>query len=115
MGRTKNVRFRTVHFQSSPEHAQASHHGHHLLPADLAARRRLVDEARRQLTPTPPDAAPKIEVVCHSCGSSDVGRDATAKWDTANQTWDLGTVYDQGFCEDCNGDAVLVERPAEDG
>ncbi|MAO54733.1 MAG: hypothetical protein CMM61_03420 [Rhodospirillaceae bacterium] len=91
------------------------HHGHHLTPADLAARRRLVDEARRQLTPIPPDAAPKIEVVCHSCGSPDVGRDATAKWDTANQTWDLGTVYDQGFCEDCNGDAVLIERTAEDG
>jgi len=43
-----------------------------------------------------------VRVVCEECGGDDIHRDAHARWDTGNQCWDLGTVYDDtNFCLDC--------------
>lgn len=50
-----------------------------------------------------------IEIACSECGSWDVRRDATAGWNVSTQTWELAAVFDQGYCEDCGGEARLVE------
>jgi len=47
--------------------------------------------------------------VCSACGSSDVCRDATAVWSIEGKTWELQSVQDQAYCEDCNGETTLVK------
>lgn len=53
----------------------------------------------------------RMKVVCSRCGGDNVMRDAWAVWDTENQDWELGAVFDQGFCDDCDGEATLKEVP----
>ena len=52
-----------------------------------------------------------INIVCGACGSADVMRDAWAEWSEENQSWELGAVFDAGFCGDCDGEATLKEVP----
>lgn len=51
----------------------------------------------------------KIMIVCSECGSHDVQRDAFAEWDYDTQQWVVGPVFDQGYCENCQGEASLDE------
>lgn len=53
----------------------------------------------------------RIDIVCSDCGSRNVMRDAWARWNTSAQCWELGDVFDQGYCEDCDGEATLKEIP----
>jgi hypothetical protein len=57
--------------------------------------------------------ASKIRIVCGSCGSDYVSRDAWADWDTRTQQWVLGTVFDYGHCHKCEGESRLQEVPIE--
>jgi hypothetical protein len=60
-----------------------------------------------------------IQIVCSTCGSQNVRRDAYAEWDTASQRWQLAAVFDQGYCEECGGESslkeVLIATWANDG
>jgi len=56
----------------------------------------------------------RIKIVCGDCGSANVMRDAWAVSDTENQCWELGNVFDAGYCDDCSGES-LVEQPAIEG
>lgn len=60
--------------------------------------------------PNTPDPPERIAIVCSHCGSYSVMRDAWAVWDTENQEWELANVFDQGYCEDCGGEATLQEE-----
>lgn len=51
----------------------------------------------------------KIQVICGTCGSADVRRDASASWHVENQEWVICSVYDDGNCEVCG-----TERELED-
>ena len=51
----------------------------------------------------------RIAIICGTCGSDNVSRDAWANWDTREQAWVLGTVFDYGHCHRCDGE--LVEGP----
>jgi hypothetical protein len=52
-------------------------------------------------------------LVCAKCGSTDVGRDASATWDVATQDFILGHVHDESWCDNCDcGDCGLNERAA---
>jgi hypothetical protein len=53
----------------------------------------------------------KISIICSSCGSKNVMRDAWAEWDEDAQDWTLHSTLDQGYCEDCEGEAHLDEAP----
>jgi hypothetical protein len=48
---------------------------------------------------------------CAACGGQDVSRDATATWNKETQKWELAGVQDQGYCEDCGGEATISEAP----
>ncbi len=52
--------------------------------------------------------------VCSICGSENVRRDAWATWDVETQSWELATVFQAGFCDDCGGiaslDAIKIDR-----
>ena len=52
---------------------------------------------------------PRINIVCSKCQSKNVMRDAWAVWDVESQEWILGNVFDQGFCDDCDGESRLDE------
>jgi hypothetical protein len=52
-----------------------------------------------------------IAIVCSRCGSRNVNRDASAAWNTSTQEWELCGLCDQGYCEDCGGEANLEEIP----
>jgi hypothetical protein len=51
----------------------------------------------------------RIKIVCSECGSDDVFRDAWAVWNVESQDWELGTVFDQGFCDACGREQSLEE------
>ena len=55
--------------------------------------------------------APKIRIVCGTCGSEDVSRDAWGDWDVAAQDWVLRCVFDYAHCHACDGESRLVEVP----
>ncbi|WP_425228544.1 hypothetical protein [Sphingomonas sp.] len=54
-------------------------------------------------------ATTPIQITCGSCGSTDVARDAWANWSTAEQRWELLTVFDCARCHACDGATTLVE------
>jgi hypothetical protein len=51
----------------------------------------------------------RIAIICGTCGSDEVSRDAWAKWDTRGQEWVLGAVFDDGHCHRCEGESRLIE------
>lgn len=51
----------------------------------------------------------RIAIVCGTCGSDHVSRDAWADWDTGQQEWVLGAVFDYGHCHQCEGESSLIE------
>jgi len=52
-----------------------------------------------------------ISIVCSTCGSDEVNRDAWAEWDEDRQEWVLSAVFDNGYCQVCEGDSRLKEVP----
>jgi hypothetical protein len=56
------------------------------------------------------DQNKRIAIVCGTCGSDEVSRDAWANWDTREQQWVSGKVFDRGHCHRCGTDARLVEE-----
>jgi hypothetical protein len=55
----------------------------------------------------------RIAIVCGSCGSNEVSRDAWANWSVKMQQWELGSVFDYGHCHNCDGESRLVEVELE--
>lgn len=55
-----------------------------------------------------------IQIVCKYCGSDDVKRDAWAEWNPEAQKWVLSSVFDEAFCECCEGSTTLAEQPLEE-
>lgn len=47
-------------------------------------------------------------MLCATCGSTLVTRDAWAEWDVGQQEWVLGAAYDYTFCHACEGETHLV-------
>lgn len=60
-----------------------------------------------------PEKATKVRIVCETCRSELVTRDAWAEWDVDAQDWTLGAVYDYAFCHDCQEETHLQEVPLE--
>lgn len=58
--------------------------------------------------------AEKIQIVCSTCSSANVRRDAWAEWQPETQEWVLGSVFDNGDCEVCEGESRLEEVAFED-
>lgn len=60
-----------------------------------------------------PTEPPKIRIICETCGSENVHRDAWACWDVETQDWVLeeGGVMDDAYCGECDGPTSLVEQP----
>ena len=52
-----------------------------------------------------------VAIVCRTCGSQHVSRDAWADWDSARQEWVLGAVFDYAHCHDYDGETSLDEVP----
>jgi len=50
-----------------------------------------------------------MAIVCSTCGSDDVSRDAWANWDVKAQEWVLGAVFDHAHCHRCDGETSLTE------
>jgi len=57
------------------------------------------------------DMADKLQMVCSTCGSTEVRRDADAAWNPEKQAWELVTTYDNATCEDCEGECSIKEIP----
>lgn len=51
----------------------------------------------------------RIAIICGTCGSDEVSRDAWANWDTRGQQWVLGAVFDYGHCHRCESESRLIE------
>lgn len=45
--------------------------------------------------------------ICKTCKSDNVKVDAFATWDTENQCWELGAMFEAAFCDDCGGETSL--------
>lgn len=59
-----------------------------------------------------------LKMTCAKCGSENVMRDAYAVWNFDTQDWELGAVFDQGYCDDCartgNSETDIDEADAEE-
>jgi hypothetical protein len=53
----------------------------------------------------------RVRMICGTCGSDVVTRDAWAEWNTRRQDWVLGAVYDYAYCHDCQNDTRIEEVP----
>jgi hypothetical protein len=53
----------------------------------------------------------RFNIICGTCGSANVSRDAWGDWDTGQQQWVLRTVFDYAYCHDCDGETRLEEVP----
>ncbi len=51
----------------------------------------------------------KICIVCETCGSFDIRRDAWAAYNEDTQQWELDATYDDAFCIDCDAACDLLE------
>ena len=54
-----------------------------------------------------------IAIICGTCGSDEISRDAWANWDVRTQQWVLGAVFDYAHCHRCDGETRLVEVELE--
>ena len=54
-------------------------------------------------------AGKRIAMICGTCGSDDVSRDAWADWDTRNQDLVLGSVFDYVHCHRCDCETSIIE------
>jgi hypothetical protein len=52
-----------------------------------------------------------VDVVCSSCRSPNVKRDAWASWNLETQQWELESVHDHAYCDDCGGETKTEEIP----
>lgn len=69
--------------------------------------------------PEPPfgaQPATKCQIICTTCGSTNVALDAWAKWDVEAQDWVLGDTYDDQKCLNCEaeGHRVIESVPLKD-
>ncbi len=55
------------------------------------------------------ETSKRIAIICGTCGSDEVSRDAWADWDTDQQEWVLGAVFDYGHCHRCENESRLIE------
>ncbi|MBW8784131.1 MAG: hypothetical protein JF593_05760 [Novosphingobium sp.] len=56
-------------------------------------------------------AGERVNMVCETCGSDRVTRDAWAEWDSGTQEWTLGAVFDAAFCHACECETRIEEVP----
>lgn len=56
----------------------------------------------------------KVKMVCRTCGSENVLRDAFAEWDVSKQDWVLQNVFDDAVCDDCGGETRINEVPIDE-
>ena len=54
-----------------------------------------------------------IAIVCGTCGSDDVTRDANSEWSVDTQRWELRAVFDSAYCNRCDAERRLVEIELE--
>ena len=52
----------------------------------------------------------KIKKCCQHCGSEDVYVDATARWNTDTQRWELAGLFEHSECDDCGRETTIVDR-----
>jgi len=55
-----------------------------------------------------------VKAVCSYCGSEGVKLDAWAVFDFVAQEWVLESTFDAGWCDDCDGEANIVEIDVDD-
>jgi len=51
----------------------------------------------------------RLKIRCKTCKSEDVFRDAWSSWDVEKQEWVLEHVYDDAYCNMCEGEVKLEE------
>lgn len=55
------------------------------------------------------DPNKRIAIVCGTCGSDDISRDALAEWSIDTQQWELRDVLDNADCNRCERSTRLIE------
>lgn len=51
----------------------------------------------------------RLKMRCKTCKSEDVYRDAWSSWSIEKQEWVLEHVYDDGYCNVCEGETRIEE------
>ena len=50
-----------------------------------------------------------VAIICGTCGSDNVSRDAWADWSVSEQKWVLRTEFDYAHCHRCDSETSLIE------
>jgi len=43
----------------------------------------------------------RIQMVCGTCGSTNVRRNGDLQWNVKTQKWEIVAIFDETSCEDC--------------
>lgn len=60
--------------------------------------------------PEPPPAGARAKPVCAHCGSDQLVRDASARWDAESQDWTMSGIYDCTTCDICGAESDDLAR-----
>lgn len=60
--------------------------------------------------PEPPPAGARAKPVCAHCGSDQLVRDASARWDIDTQDWAISGIYDCTTCDICSAESDDLAR-----
>lgn len=52
-----------------------------------------------------------IKKVCRTCGSENVWKDANARFNTVTQQYELASLFDAEYCDDCDSETHIEEEP----
>jgi len=52
----------------------------------------------------------KTRKKCGTCGSEEVVRDAWAEWDFEKQEWVLADIFDDAWCNTCEGECSIEDE-----
>jgi ribosomal protein L37AE/L43A len=55
-----------------------------------------------------------MKIECPHCGGENVMRDAWVVWSVPDQRWEIKDIFDQYFCEDCQGETLPVDVEIQD-
>jgi hypothetical protein len=52
----------------------------------------------------------RYKMVCPYCGSEDVSKDATVRWDIDEQRWGVSGIFDNAHCDGCDTELKQISQ-----
>lgn len=51
-----------------------------------------------------------VSKICKKCSSENVKKDAWCSWDIDKQEWVIESIFDQEYCDSCEGETIIIDK-----